>query len=56
MLIFSVVHQSSPPSFCPEGRTNDLDAILDVIDKAEKYIHIAVMDYFPTTLYMNPMK
>lgn len=42
---------SSPEPFCPTGRTVDIDAILDVIDQAEKFIYVAVMDYFPTTLY-----
>ena len=44
---------SSPPQFNPEGRTNDIDAILNVIERAEKFINIAVMDYFPAFLYSN---
>ncbi|CAH1792412.1 unnamed protein product [Owenia fusiformis] len=47
---------SSPPEFCPNGRTVDVDAILDIIGKAQKFIYIAVMDYFPTTLYTNPRR
>ncbi|XP_071079916.1 5'-3' exonuclease PLD3-like [Haliotis cracherodii] len=43
----AVYLSSSPPSFCPEGRTTDLDAILDVISKARDFIYIAVMDYMP---------
>ncbi|XP_029828363.2 5'-3' exonuclease PLD3 isoform X1 [Ixodes scapularis] len=42
---------SSPPSFSPDGRTQDIDSILDVIASAKKYIHIAVMDYYPVMLY-----
>ncbi|XP_069687387.1 5'-3' exonuclease PLD3-like isoform X2 [Periplaneta americana] len=42
---------SSPPPFCPEGRTGDIDAILDVISKAEHFIYISVMDYFPLQIY-----
>lgn len=42
---------SSPPPFCPQGREVDVDAIVKVINTAEKFINIAVMDYFPTTLY-----
>ncbi|XP_071832804.1 5'-3' exonuclease PLD3-like [Apostichopus japonicus] len=38
---------SSPPSFCPEGRTGDIDAILDVMDKAKEFIDISVMSYLP---------
>ena len=43
--------QSSPAVVCPTGRTSDLNAILDVMDRATEYIHVAVMDYFPVTLY-----
>lgn len=42
---------SSPPSFCPSGRATDLAAILDVIQEAEKFISISVMDYIPMTIY-----
>ncbi|XP_045616563.1 5'-3' exonuclease PLD3 isoform X2 [Procambarus clarkii] len=42
---------SSPPPFCPKGRSNDIDAIVDVISKAKKFIYIAVMDYFPKMLF-----
>ncbi|XP_058449918.1 5'-3' exonuclease PLD3-like isoform X2 [Malaya genurostris] len=42
---------SSPPPMSTQGRTNDLDAILNVIGLAETFIHISVMDYFPLTLY-----
>lgn len=43
--------QSSPPPMSPKGRTQDVDAIVSVINKAEKFVHISVMDYFPLTLY-----
>uniref|UniRef100_A0AAG5DSC8 PLD phosphodiesterase domain-containing protein n=1 Tax=Anopheles atroparvus TaxID=41427 RepID=A0AAG5DSC8_ANOAO len=42
---------SSPPMLSPEGRTDDLVAILDVIGRANHFVHISVMDYFPLTLY-----
>lgn len=44
---------SSPQSFNPNGRTNDIDALVSVIDGANKFIDIAVMDYFPTFLYQQ---
>lgn len=47
----SVFLSSSPPKFCPPGRTDDLSAILRVIDSATKFVYVSVMDYFPTTLY-----
>uniref|UniRef100_A0A182R1C7 PLD phosphodiesterase domain-containing protein n=1 Tax=Anopheles farauti TaxID=69004 RepID=A0A182R1C7_9DIPT len=42
---------SSPPRMSPDWRTDDLFAILDVIGKANRFVHISVMDYFPLTLY-----
>jgi len=42
---------SSPPPFCPSGREVDVDAIVKTINAAEKFVYIAVMDYFPTTIY-----
>lgn len=44
----------SPPSFCPAGRTRDLDAILSVIEGAEHFIDVAVMEYFPTSRFTRP--
>ncbi|XP_015908703.1 5'-3' exonuclease PLD3 isoform X2 [Parasteatoda tepidariorum] len=44
---------SSPPPICPKGRTTDLDSILDTINRAHSFVYIAVMDYFPTSLYMQ---
>jgi len=48
---YGVFLSSSPKTFCSDGRTNDIDAILSIINNAKKFIHIAVMDYFPTFLY-----
>lgn len=42
---------SAPRAFNPIARTNDIDALISVIDGAKKFINIAVMDYFPTYLY-----
>ena len=52
-LQYKVFISSSPKSFCPNGRTNDIDAILSIIKSATKFIDIAVMDYFPQFLYSN---
>ncbi len=46
--------QCSPPDLTPEGRTSDLDAILDVIERAEKYIHIAVTEYITSSINKEP--
>lgn len=43
--------QSSPAEMNPKGRTHDLQAIKKTISKAEKFVYISVMDYFPTFLY-----
>ena len=43
--------QSSPHRFCPEGRSTDIDAIIDIISKAKHFIYISVMDYFPLQIY-----
>lgn len=48
--------QSSPPPFSPEGRTNDIDGLVHCIEKAEKFIYISVMDYFPLTIYTAKVK
>lgn len=52
----SIYASSSPPKFCPNGRTSDISAVLDVISKARKFIFIAVMDYFPLTIYSQHPK
>lgn len=51
---YKVYLSSSPKELCPDGRTNDIDSILSIINSAEKYIYIAVMDYFPIFLYKRP--
>ena len=48
--------QSSPPQLCPDGRTSDIIALLDVIDSAQKFVYIAVMDYIPAIIYSDPHK
>lgn len=48
--------QGSPPSFCPASRTLDLEAILSIISEAQRFVHIAVMDYFPTMYFAKPQR
>lgn len=52
----AVALQHSPPQFQSEGRTGDLDAILQVINAAQHYIFVAVMEYFPIFLYQKPVR
>ncbi|XP_011315372.1 phospholipase D3 isoform X2 [Fopius arisanus] len=47
---------SSPPPLSPKGRTNDIDGILHCIEKAERFVYISVMDYFPLTIYTTKVK
>ncbi|XP_017043870.2 5'-3' exonuclease PLD3 [Drosophila ficusphila] len=42
---------SSPPPLSPSRRTNDLDAILNIINSAITYVNVAVMDYYPLIIY-----
>lgn len=45
--------KSAPPQFCPKGRTGDIEAILDLIEKAQKFVYIAVMDYTPMIVFVK---
>nr|XP_056707216.1 5'-3' exonuclease PLD4 [Euleptes europaea] len=45
---------ASPFSFCPAGRTDDLHGILDVINSAEEFVYVSVMEYFPTSRFRHP--
>ncbi|XP_061575835.1 5'-3' exonuclease PLD3 isoform X2 [Cololabis saira] len=52
----SVYLSSSPPSFCAAGRTGDLASILGVMEEAQSYIYIAVMNYLPTMEFSYPKR
>lgn len=47
---------SSPPRLCAEGRTQDLDSILGVIEDAQRFVYIAVMNYLPTMEFSHPKR
>ncbi|XP_034530303.1 5'-3' exonuclease PLD4 [Notolabrus celidotus] len=47
---------ASPPLFCPPTRTQDLEAILSIISEAQRFIDVAVMEYFPTTRFEKPQR
>ncbi|XP_048259927.1 5'-3' exonuclease PLD3-like isoform X1 [Haliotis rufescens] len=51
-----VYMSSSPPQFCPEGRTVDIEAIIAVIRAARRFVYVAVMDYLPMIAYSTPRK
>lgn len=51
---------ASPPAFNGvknwTGRTDDIDGLLKIINKANKFIYISVMNYSPTTEFIYPRK
>lgn len=54
--IMQAYASSSPPPLSADGRTHDLDAILNTINAALKFVHIAVMDYYPLTMFESRIK
>ncbi|XP_029972574.1 LOW QUALITY PROTEIN: phospholipase D4 [Salarias fasciatus] len=52
----SLYISASPPSFCPPSRTLDLEAILSSISEAQHFIHVAVMDYLPISVFTKPQR
>ncbi|XP_023021038.2 5'-3' exonuclease PLD3 isoform X1 [Leptinotarsa decemlineata] len=54
--IFHLFFSSAPPMFNPTGRTNDIEALTNVIQHAEKFVYISVMDYFPLMIYTPKIK
>uniref|UniRef100_A0A672HYX8 5'-3' exonuclease PLD3 n=1 Tax=Salarias fasciatus TaxID=181472 RepID=A0A672HYX8_SALFA len=52
----SVYLSSSPPSFCAAGRTPDIQSILSVMEDAQSFIYIAVMNYLPTMEFSHPKR
>ncbi|KAM9168589.1 5'-3' exonuclease PLD3 isoform 2-T3 [Mergus octosetaceus] len=52
----AVYFSSAPPSLCAPGRTEDLRALLSVIDAAEEFVHVAVMSYLPTMEFSSPKR
>ncbi|KAF8386872.1 hypothetical protein PRIPAC_76014 [Pristionchus pacificus] len=51
----TAIHFSSaPPQLDSCGRDSDIDAMVKLIDEAEDYLYMAVMDYAPSSLYDKP--
>lgn len=48
--------QSAPPQISARGRTDDLSTILSVIDDAQKFVYISVMDYLPLSEFTEPLR
>lgn len=47
---------SAPPQISARGRSDDLTTILSVIDDAQKFIYISVMDYLPLSEFTKPLR
>ncbi|XP_035450354.2 5'-3' exonuclease PLD3 isoform X1 [Spodoptera frugiperda] len=46
---------SSPPPLSPVGRTNDDHAIVSIIESAEEFVYISVMDYEPMCVFTHKL-
>ncbi|CAB3226638.1 unnamed protein product [Arctia plantaginis] len=46
---------SSPPALSPVGRTDDGTAIVNIINDAEEFVYISVMDYEPMCTFTHKM-
>ncbi|XP_063826849.1 5'-3' exonuclease PLD3-like isoform X1 [Ostrinia nubilalis] len=53
---FGAFITSSPPPFSPTGRTNDDDAIVGIMEEAEEFIYISVMEYAPAQEFSPKIK
>lgn len=47
---------SAPPQISASGRADDLSSILSVIDDAQEFIYISVMDYLPMSEFTQPLR
>ena len=45
---------SGPSTFAVGGRVDELDALRTAMNKSTKFLKFAVMDYTPTSMYVNP--
>uniref|UniRef100_A0A3Q0RE13 Phospholipase D family, member 7 n=1 Tax=Amphilophus citrinellus TaxID=61819 RepID=A0A3Q0RE13_AMPCI len=48
--------RSAPPQISARGRSDDLSTILSVINDAQKFIYISVMDYLPLSQFTEPLR
>ncbi|KAM9741257.1 5'-3' exonuclease PLD4 isoform 2-T2 [Menidia menidia] len=47
---------SAPPQISARGRSDDLSTILSIMDDAQEFIHISVMDYLPLSQFTKPLR
>lgn len=48
--------QSAPPQISARGRSGDLSTIISIIDDAQEFVHISVMDYLPLSEFTEPLR
>ncbi|XP_029020895.1 5'-3' exonuclease PLD3 isoform X2 [Betta splendens] len=47
---------SAPPQISARGRSDDLSSILSVINDAQRFVYISVMDYLPLSEFTQPLR
>ncbi|XP_067374918.1 5'-3' exonuclease PLD3 isoform X2 [Channa argus] len=47
---------SAPPQLSTRGRSDDLVTILSVINDAQRFVYISVMDYLPLSEFTEPLR
>ncbi|XP_030001398.1 phospholipase D3 isoform X2 [Sphaeramia orbicularis] len=47
---------SAPPQVSTRGRSDDLTTILSVIDDAQEFVYISVMDFIPLSEFTTPLR
>ncbi|XP_026213159.1 phospholipase D3 isoform X2 [Anabas testudineus] len=47
---------SAPPQISARGRSDDLSTILSVINDAQRFVYISVMDYLPLSQFTDPLR
>uniref|UniRef100_A0A3P8ZEG2 PLD phosphodiesterase domain-containing protein n=1 Tax=Esox lucius TaxID=8010 RepID=A0A3P8ZEG2_ESOLU len=47
---------SAPPQISAYGRSDDLSTILAVIEDAQRFVHISVMDFLPMSQFTKPLR
>uniref|UniRef100_A0A3B4ERZ1 Phospholipase D3-like n=1 Tax=Pundamilia nyererei TaxID=303518 RepID=A0A3B4ERZ1_9CICH len=48
--------QSAPPQISARGRSDDLSTILSVINDAQGFVYISVMDFLPLSQFTEPLR
>ncbi|XP_070620883.1 5'-3' exonuclease PLD3 [Erythrolamprus reginae] len=52
----AVYFSSAPPALCATGRTDDLQSLLSIIEGAQEFVYVSVMNYLPTMEFSHPRR